>query len=939
MIPNGKTKGLSYLCISAAVAAITLAPASSAAVAQAAGQAAPLSRTQAVAKFESANRDSSIAMRSSGSIARVYGKAFSHGATSAISAQRFLNQNAGIWGVSSDELIAQGPFADGHHVQPIGYLPDTDSYKFTGHYYTQFKDGVPVFRSKLVLLVRNEANSPLVLASSQLHDLRNFQIDPVALRSIADQARIMDIAKKAYDLTATMDSTRRVIFAGTDSTPFPPTLANETYIRVNGVEEYLIVTDAATGAILFQENLIHTIDVSGNVSGFATEGIGTDVCEEEVLQPLPYLSVGIQGGNSIFSDVNGDFTIPNGGAGSVNVNAGLTGEWFRVFNAQGSDATASTSVTPPGPADLVFNPDNNSQAIRAQVNAYVESNRVRDFAVAANPAFPTLMNTEFPVTVNITGGLCPGNAWYSPGDQSINFCFSSGSSPNTAWSSVVHHEYGHHLVNAGGSGQGQYGEGMGDVMSTIILDDPRLGLGFFGNCNGSLRSADNDLQYPQGGAIHTAGQLISGCVWDTRNELIVTEPANYTQILNFLAVNSILVHSGSEITPQITIDWLTLDDDDANIGNGTPHYAEIAAGFGAHNMDAPALSLLEIVYPAGQPELVSPDGTTTLLVNFEPLAGEVDPATTALMVDTGAGFVAHAMTQLSGSEFEVNFPAADCGSEVTYYIASNTLGGAEQNSPTDAPSGGTFSAIAAFGEPSVVFEDNFQSDTGWTVSGNVSGRLEGEWQRQVPTGAGQRGDPADDFDGSGICFITGNGNPGANTDVDGGSTILTSPIMDASGVSAISYARWYSNDFGNNPFANTFVVEVSDDAGASWTNLETVGPAGPEVIGGWITKQIPLAGIAGFTPNSQFQIRFTASDSPTGAVIEAGIDAVALVVFDCNAECLADLTGDGILNFFDISAFLGAFGEGDLAVDFTDDGILNFFDVAEFLAAFAEGCP
>ena len=29
---------------------------------------------------------------------------------------------------------------------------------------------------------------------------------------------------------------------------------------------------------------------------------------------------------------------------------------------------------------------------------------------------------------------------------------------------MVHHEYGHHLVNVGGSGQGQYGEGMSDVM-------------------------------------------------------------------------------------------------------------------------------------------------------------------------------------------------------------------------------------------------------------------------------------------------------------------------------------------------------------------------------------------------------------------------------------------------------------------------------------------
>ena len=55
--------------------------------------------------------------------------------------------------------------------------------------------------------------------------------------------------------------------------------------------------------------------------------------------------------------------------------------------------------------------------------------------------------------------------------------------------------------------------------------------------------------------------------------------------------------------------------------------------------------------------------------------------------------------------------------------------------------------------------------------------------------------------------------------------------------------------------------------------------------------------------------------------------------------CLADLTGDGMLNFFDVSAFLGAFGDGSLDADFNGDGMLNFFDVSAFLSAFGAGCP
>ncbi len=55
--------------------------------------------------------------------------------------------------------------------------------------------------------------------------------------------------------------------------------------------------------------------------------------------------------------------------------------------------------------------------------------------------------------------------------------------------------------------------------------------------------------------------------------------------------------------------------------------------------------------------------------------------------------------------------------------------------------------------------------------------------------------------------------------------------------------------------------------------------------------------------------------------------------------CPADLNGDGVLNFFDISAFLGAFGAGDPVADFTGDGVFNFFDISAFLSAFSAGCP
>ena len=55
--------------------------------------------------------------------------------------------------------------------------------------------------------------------------------------------------------------------------------------------------------------------------------------------------------------------------------------------------------------------------------------------------------------------------------------------------------------------------------------------------------------------------------------------------------------------------------------------------------------------------------------------------------------------------------------------------------------------------------------------------------------------------------------------------------------------------------------------------------------------------------------------------------------------CQADITGDGQLNFFDVSAFLSAFAAHDPVADFTNDGLYNFFDVSAFLSAMSAGCP
>jgi hypothetical protein len=524
-------------------------------------------------------------------VAKVYGRSFSQGVSPVESAAEFVRANAGMFHVQAEGLVLGGPNApEGRVTQPIMYDQAIDAYKFIGVNYSQVQEGIPVFRARAMLLVRNEPGFPLVMVSANLRDLSGFQLDQNA--PINPQAAQRAALRAAAGLKVFGDQDL-VIWAGVDDMVVEPRLAIR-FVAQSGsphqpdtFQKWLFLVDAATGAILYQEDQILEVDVVGNVSGVATQGIGADICEDEALVVMPWAKVSIQGGNTAFADENGDFTIPNAGGGEVTVLSPVEGRYFEVDNEGGANTVLSTNVVPPGPANFIHNQANTSEFIRAEVNGYIQANVVRDFVLSFSPAFPIIADQmAFDVNVNIAASC---NATYS-GDA-INFYRSQGGCSNTANSTVVHHEYGHHLCAVANTGQGAYGEGTGDTMGVIITDQPGLALGFFLNCDtpgGFLRNADNNLQFPCGGGIHFCGQLLSGSVWSTRNELILTEPSNYQDILANLFVNSILLHStGRNIGPDIAVDFLTLDDNDGDIFNGTPHCQEIQDGFGAHNMAAP----------------------------------------------------------------------------------------------------------------------------------------------------------------------------------------------------------------------------------------------------------------------------------------------------------------------------------------------------------------
>ncbi|MFH1686648.1 MAG: M4 family metallopeptidase [bacterium] len=298
---------------------------------------------------------------------------------------------------------------------------------------------------------------------------------------------------------------------------------------------------------------------------------------------------------------------------------------------------------------------------------------------------------------------------------------------------------------------------------------------------------------------------------------------------------------------------------------------QAAAAWNAVGVSTPG-PMLVFSFPGGIPQMLSPYAARTFEVVVSGSLGGVPLAGTGRLffnVD-GSGWTDIPMTETSPNHYDATLPGQACGSTVEFYVRAQDAAMIYWYYPD------TTSPNSAFPTTGIdtIFADNFESDLGWTVSGFV---VDGDWDRGVPVGGGDRGDPATDFDGSGACYLTDNVDD--NSDVDDGTTILTSPSIDLSGGDAIfHYARWYSNDFGANPNNDVMRVYLSGDNGSSWTQVDSAGPS-YQASGGWYENSFWASEFV--TPSSQMRLRFEVSDLSDPSVVEAGIDDVSVTVYAC----------------------------------------------------------
>ncbi|MBO6512641.1 MAG: hypothetical protein JJ974_01580 [Phycisphaerales bacterium] len=95
-------------------------------------------------------------------------------------------------------------------------------------------------------------------------------------------------------------------------------------------------------------------------------------------------------------------------------------------------------------------------------------------------------------------------------------------------------------------------------------------------------------------------------------------------------------------------------------------------------------------------------------------------------------------------------------------------------------------------------------------------------------------------------------------------------------------------------------------------------------------------------PSDMIILDLTAiSDDGTimAGIAVSALDGISPIGFRISPACIADFNNDFELDFFDISEFIGAYGDSIPEADINDDGQFDFFDISAYLTAYANGCP
>ena len=274
---------------------------------------------------------------------------------------------------------------------------------------------------------------------------------------------------------------------------------------------------------------------------------------------------------------------------------------------------------------------------------------------------------------------------------------------------------------------------------------------------------------------------------------------------------------------------------------------------------------------------------------------------------------------------------------IRYYISASDQYGNYAFSPAQSIEDPYF---FLYGNLEYIVLHDFENDHGWDLIESTASA--GIWERAIPNGTIYQGvqvqpDQDNTIDGD-YCYVTGNlvGDSVGFDDVDNGTTSIISPFFDLSDYQSVllTYHRWFSNNLGDNPSNDRFIVVASNDGGLNWIRVESTNLSNNS----WKQQRFILDNLIDFTDEVLFKVSvedifFEGDSSSGGSLVEAAFDDFQLQIISQILN-IGDVNSDYLLNILDVvivvnfALNLSLPSENqELAADINEDNEINILDV------------
>ena len=377
--------------------------------------------------------------------------------------------------------------------------------------------------------------------------------------------------------------------------------------------------DAHTGELVSVRDTNHyNRNVHGGVYPISNDGIGVDGMEQAGF-PMPFTDVTHDGGTDT-TDSGGN--LPEGIAGTITTE--LEGPYIRIDESCGaiseSAADGDLDLGTSGGTDCTVPPGSSAGNTHAARTAFYELNRIHEMGRGQLPANGWLQS-QLTAQTNL-GSIC--NAFWTGTVvqffQEVPGCANLGE-----LAGVLDHEWGHGMDDNGTAGAvSSPGEGIADVFSALRINSSCPGRGAldsvcsgFGDpCIGAFGcTAARDIDWerhesmmphdvawvngnPQCGSVHCRGTIYAEAIWDLYKRDLPTlygfdnnTALEVTTRLTYLGSDNVttwyVTNNGDQggcAASSGYQQFLVADDDNGDLGDGTPHMQAIFDAFDRHEV-------------------------------------------------------------------------------------------------------------------------------------------------------------------------------------------------------------------------------------------------------------------------------------------------------------------------------------------------------------------